>query len=102
MPRSKGRTGRPWRRLCASVLSRRPLVCWLCDEGIDPDAPYWIEPGRTNPGYPTVHHIIPITRGGDPLDPRNAVPAHLICNQRAGNKLPEELRPTSWVVGESP
>lgn len=104
MPRSKGRTGGPWRRLVAETLAPRPLMCWLCSTEIDPDLPY-VDPttGKPDPRYKTVHHVIPLSRGGSELDPDNAVPAHLLCNQRAGDKLPWELPGRQhWVIGENP
>ena len=30
--------------------------------------------------------IIPVSKGGDPLDINNVAPAHRICNQRRSNK----------------
>lgn len=32
-----------------------------------------------------VDEIIPVSRGGDPLDFTNTQPAHRICNQRKGD-----------------
>lgn len=78
MPRSKGRTGRPWRRIRAQVLAES-TTCWIC--GHD--------------GSDTVDHVIPLSRGGDPLDPANLRPAHGVkgcptckrrCNQSRGTR----------------
>lgn len=43
--------------------------------------------GRTRP-HPmsfVVDEIVPVSRGGDPLDPANTRPAHWICNARRGD-----------------
>ena len=34
-----------------------------------------------------VDEIVPVSKGGDPLDFGNTQPAHRICNQRKGNKM---------------
>ena len=55
----RGRRGRPWRRARAAVLARS-TVCWICaHEGAD-----------------SVDHLVPLSQGGDPLDPGNLAPAH--------------------------
>lgn len=71
MPRSKGRTGRPWRRVRAAVLATSD-VCWIC--------------GR--PGATTVDHVVALALGGDPLDRDNLRPAHLACNSSRGTGKP--------------
>lgn len=35
-----------------------------------------------------VDEIVPVSRGGDPLDYANVDAAHRICNQRRGNRMP--------------
>lgn len=70
MSRSKGRTGRPWRRVRAQVLAVSD-VCHLCGK----------------PGADTVDHVIPLSLGGPPLDPANLRPAHSRCNSRRGNRM---------------
>lgn len=71
MPRSKGRTGRPWLRARARVL-RASDICWIC--GL--------------PGSTTVDHVIPVAHlpENDPLlrDPVNLRPAHSWCNSSRG------------------
>jgi 5-methylcytosine-specific restriction endonuclease McrA len=79
MARDPGRTGRPWRRIRAQVLAVS-TVCWLCGK----------------PGATTVDHVIPLNRGGAPLDPRNLRPAHRWCNSRKGDQ-PAEPVATSRV-----
>lgn len=80
MPRSKGRTGRPYRRARATVLNAS-TVCWICGK----------------PGATTVDHIIPVSRMAptDPrlTDPANLRPAHGPCNSRRGNRTRIKPKP---------
>lgn len=53
--------------------------CALCGHPIDYSLP---------PGHPMsfeVDEIVPVSKGGDPLDFANTQPAHRICNQRKGD-----------------
>lgn len=53
--------------------------CALCGKAIDYSLPA---------GHPMsfeVDEVVPVSRGGDPLDFSNTQPAHRICNQRKGN-----------------
>ncbi|WP_084963737.1 HNH endonuclease [Thermoactinospora rubra] len=90
MPRSKGRGGRPWRRIRAQILAASQ-TCWICGHG----------------GADTVDHVIPLTLGGAPLDPANLRPAHGVkgcpvcrrkCNSSKGNKtaLPAPRTSRAW------
>lgn len=71
----RGRWGRPWRRVRASVLAAS-TICWIC--GHD--------------GSDSVDHITALALGGAPLDPDNLAPAHhrpcptcrRQCNQARG------------------
>lgn len=61
-------------------------VCWLCGRPVDKTLP---------PGHPwsgEVDEVIPVSRGGDPLDWSNVRLAHRICNERRGNKSPQAAR----------
>lgn len=54
--------------------------CWLCGKPIDYSLPA---------GHPMsfeVDEVVPVSKGGDPLDFGNTRPAHRSCNQRRGNK----------------
>lgn len=46
---------------------------------------------RTDPRFPVVDEIIPISKGGSPTDPMNTQLVHNRCNQIKGAKLPCEL-----------
>jgi hypothetical protein len=90
----KGRSGRPWRRLRAQILGDSD-VCWWCGHG----------------GADAVDHVIPLSRGGPPLDPANLRPIHgvagcphpgcgLRCNSVRGDRLSpprsDAARSRSW------
>lgn len=90
MPRSKGRTGRPWRKARADVLATS-TICHLC--GHD--------------GAGDVDHEPPLAvlqaHGLDPRDPAYLRPAHgslsrcptcgRCCNQAKGNRLAYQPAP---------
>ncbi len=40
-----------------------------------------------------VDEIIPVSKGGDPLDIRNCQLVHRVCNQRKGNGSRKRLSP---------
>ena len=60
-------------------IKARGDVCALCGMPIDYNLP------AGDPWSYEVDEIIPVSRGGDPLDINNCQPAHRICNQRKGN-----------------
>lgn len=74
------RNGRPYRRLCAWQKSLG-LPCWICGHNI----PAGVD-GRTHPLAFTLDHLIPLSRGGNLLDPANARSAHRRCNSSRGNR----------------
>lgn len=89
MPRSKGRTGRPWRRAAAKVKASSN-VCWICGHQIDLLLP------AKDPMSFTVDHVVPVSRGGPLRDVRYLRPAHRRCNSRRGNRVTfVALPPTS-------
>lgn len=65
--------------------------CALCGKPIDYSLPA---------GHPMsfeVDEIVPVSKGGDPLDFSNTQPAHRACNQRKGNgsrKRPAPHKPS--------
>ena len=56
------------------------MPCHICGRPIN----YSLPPG--DPMSFELDEIIPVSRGGDPLDRGNVAPAHRICNQKRGNK----------------
>ncbi|MFE9738825.1 HNH endonuclease [Streptomyces sp. NPDC006477] len=76
---SNPRNGRPYRRLVAA-LKASGLPCWICGHDINPrlDA-------RHRLSF-TLDHLVPLSRGGDLLNPANARPAHRACNSSKGNR----------------
>ncbi len=56
-------------------------ICKLCNDPIDPGAPYLLENGRPNPWYLNVDHIIPLSRGGE-HSYANTQASHHICNNK--------------------
>lgn len=54
--------------------------CWLCGRVIDPRVVY------PDPWSGSVDHVVPLSRGGDPLARGNCRAAHLRCNQRRNNR----------------
>ncbi len=98
MPRSKGRTGRPWRKV-AEATRQASDICVICGHS----------------GARTVHHDPPLSeleaQGIDPRDPRFLHVAHGApknpcptcrrnCNQLAGTKsgfvLPTTRPSRNW------
>lgn len=75
-------------------LASQQLPCALCGKPIDYSLTTWVDPrdGRVkrHPMSFEVDEIVPVSKGGDPLDRGNVQPAHRICNQTRGNKT---LRP---------
>lgn len=80
-------------------IKKEGRACWICGGPINYDAPRYITtPGGKriyNPWYFTLDERIPVSRyweGNYPspqacaLDYSNLEAAHLICNQRRGNK----------------
>jgi hypothetical protein len=75
------RSGRPYRRLQAQVFAEETL-CWLCGGWVDPSLPPNHDMARS------VDHVVPLGRGGNLLDRRNARLAHRIHNSERGADVP--------------
>lgn len=78
---------------CRLRAEGRP--CHLCGLPIDYSLP---------PGHPwsfEVDEIVPVSRGGDPLDYDNVDAAHRICNQRRGNRMPGDAGATGLPVART-
>ncbi|MFD9211603.1 HNH endonuclease [Streptomyces sp. NPDC059544] len=77
------RTGRPYRRLCVEQRALG-LPCWICGEAIDYELTSLA--AQRSPWAFTLDHLVPLSRGGDLLDPANARSAHRRCNSQRGNR----------------
>ncbi|MEW2635952.1 HNH endonuclease [Streptomyces sp. NPDC048389] len=77
------RNGRPYRRLCAQQRALL-LPCWWCGTAIRYDIT-GLEAGRHRDAF-TLDHAVPLSLGGDLLDPANARSAHRRCNSARGNR----------------
>lgn len=56
-------------------------VCGICGLPVDKTLPAGL------PLSPEVDEIIPVSKGGSPIDKRNVQLAHRLCNQRKGAKI---------------
>jgi 5-methylcytosine-specific restriction endonuclease McrA len=81
------RNGRPYRRLVDWLRSQR-LPCWLCGHNIG------YELDARHPLSFTLDHQVPLSKGGNLLDPANARAAHRRCNSSRGNRTtPPKVAP---------
>lgn len=68
----------------------------ICGKSIDYSLP---------PGHPMsfeVDEIVPVSKGGNPLDRSNVDAAHRICNQRRGNRpIGAQVRPPTAPISTS-
>ena len=89
------RNGRRYRALCAWLRAQR-LPCWLCGHNIAYEV-RGPEAGK-HPLAFTLDHLIPLSKGGDLLDPANARAAHRRCNSARGNRtsLPQQQASRRW------
>jgi hypothetical protein len=89
MPRSKGREGRPWRRVKAEVLAASD-VCWLCGHSgartVDHDPPlHWLEANGLDPRDP---QYLRVAHGsGSNVRPNPCPTCGRYCNQAKGGSL---------------
>ncbi|MFC9089006.1 HNH endonuclease [Nocardiopsis dassonvillei] len=90
MTRSKGRSGRAWRRVQAELRAQPGSdTCWLCLKPINMTL-HWNHPDAW-----TADHVDPLATGGAPLDLTLLKPAHRRCNSRRGTKPPAAPLPRS-------
>lgn len=83
-PNPRCSNGNARRKLRARLRSEgRPChICGLCiDYALPAGDPMSFE----------VDELVPVSRGGDPLDYTNVGAAHRICNQRRGNRMPGDV-----------
>ncbi|ARF75690.1 HNH endonuclease [Kitasatospora albolonga] len=82
------RNGRPYRRLVAAVKALGD-PCARCGHNIDPTL------DARHPLSFTLDHVVPLSRGGNLLDPANARSMHRRCNSQRGNRVgPQPLKTT--------
>lgn len=66
------------------------LPCHICGQPIDYSLTTYVDPtdGREkrHPMSFELDELVPVSKGGDPLDPGNVAPAHRVCNQMRGNR----------------
>lgn len=94
MPRSRGRSGRPWQRATRAQRTLG-LPCWLCHQPID-----YTLPDNHDDAF-SADHEIPVSHlpAGHPLltDPGNLRSAHRRCNsERGASGQPTRLRSRAW------
>jgi len=77
-------------RKLSSRLRHEGRGCWICRAFGRPDAIDYSLPA----GHPMsfeVDHLVPVSRGGDCYDYRNADATHRRCNEWRGNKTVGEV-----------
>ena len=68
------------RRDVRAWLRAQCLPCHICGRPIDYSLP------AGDPWSFEVDEIVPVSKGGSPIDRGNVAPAHRICNERRGNR----------------
>ena len=79
---SKGRGSYRKRQRNKRALMAVQRECWLCLEPMD----FSISDNR-DPDYIVLDEIIPVSKGGDPLDIKNNCLVHRRCNARKGARI---------------
>lgn len=64
-------------------IFRTQTICGICGHPVNFDKVF------PDPWSATVDHIIPVSKGGDPVDVSNLQLAHLQCNRIKGTKAHE-------------
>lgn len=64
------------------IILATQSVCGICGRVVDKSLKY------PDPMSPTVDHIIPVSRNGDPASLDNLQLAHRCCNRSKGDKMP--------------
>ena len=83
------------RRQVRAWLRAQGLPCAICGRPID----YSLQAG--DPMSFEVDEIVPVSRGGSSIDRANVQPAHRICNQRRGNRMPGDAGAAGLAVRRS-
>ena len=66
------------------IILSTQSVCGICGKPVDKSLRY------PDPMSPTVDHIIPVSKHGDPISLDNLQLAHRYCNRMKSDKLPQE------------
>ena len=74
------------RRQIRARLLASSDICAICGLPIDKSLK------TPDPMSAEVDEIIPVSKGGNPLDIRNCRLVHRICNQRRGNRVNPQVR----------
>lgn len=83
------------RRKLRAWLRSQGRPCHICGRPIDYSLP------AGDPMSFEVDELVPVSRGGSPLDRENVDAAHRVCNQRRGNRMPGEGGPTALPIVRS-
>lgn len=75
-----------WEHNKKIILSTQS-ICGICGQPVDKTLKY------PDPMSPTVDHIIPVSKRGDPVALENLQLAHRYCNRMKSDKLPEKPSP---------
>lgn len=63
------------------IILATQSVCGICGKSVDKSIKY------PDPMSPTVDHIIPVSKNGDPVSLDNLQLAHRYCNRQKGDKI---------------
>lgn len=69
------------------IIIATQSVCGICGKPVDKTLKY------PDPMSPTVDHIIPLNKNGDPVALENLQLAHRYCNRMKSDKLPTKPTP---------
>lgn len=72
------------RAVRAKVLATQD-ICGICGRPVDKSLPQY------DPMAPEVDEIVPVSRGGSPVDLDNLQLTHRSCNERKGNRMDDDL-----------
>ena len=86
------RNGRRYRTLCVQQRALG-LPCWICGRDIAYEITGLL--ASKHRWAFTLDHLLPLTKGGDLLDPANARSAHRRCNSARGNRMSVKTAGTS-------
>lgn len=69
------------------IILATQSICGICGKPVDKSLKY------PDPLSPTVDHIIPVSKNGDPVALENLQLAHRYCNRMKSDKMPTEIKP---------